>query len=67
MGARSKARKRALDVLYAADLRGHSATVRTKPATVETGHEIQVPLFINQGEKVKVDTRDSSYLGRVKA
>ncbi|WP_232676032.1 elongation factor P [Nocardioides sp. R-C-SC26] len=45
---------------------GDSATGRTKPATVETGHEIQVPLFINQGEKVKVDTRDSSYLGRVK-
>jgi elongation factor P len=47
-------------------LAGDSATGRTKPATVETGHEIQVPLFINQGEKVKVDTRDSSYLGRVK-
>src|SRR5687768_8578378 len=46
---------------------GDSATGRTKPATVETGHEIQVPLFINQGERVKVDTRDSSYLGRVKA
>ncbi|GAA4690825.1 elongation factor P [Nocardioides nanhaiensis] len=46
---------------------GDSATGRTKPATVETGHEIQVPLFINQGEKVKVDTRDSSYLGRVKS
>jgi len=46
---------------------GDSATGRTKPATLETGHEIQVPLFVNQGEKVKVDTRDSSYLGRVKA
>ncbi|CAN5321645.1 MAG: elongation factor P [Nocardioides sp.] len=45
---------------------GDSATGRTKPATVETGAEIQVPLFINQGEKVKVDTRDRSYLGRVK-
>ncbi len=45
---------------------GDSATGRTKPATLETGHEIQVPLFINQGEKVKVDTRDSSYLSRVK-
>ena len=44
-----------------------SATGRTKPATLETGHEIQVPLFINQGEKVKVDTRDSSYMGRVKS
>jgi elongation factor P len=45
---------------------GDSATGRTKPATLETGHEIQVPLFITQGERVKVDTRDSSYLGRVK-
>ena len=46
---------------------GDSATGRTKPATLETGHEIQVPLFIGQGERVKVDTRDSSYLGRVKS
>jgi elongation factor P len=48
-------------------LAGDSATGRTKPATLETGHEIHVPLFINQGEKVKVDTRDSSYMGRVKS
>ena len=48
-------------------LAGDSATGRTKPAATETGHEIQVPLFINQGEKVKVDTRDSSYMGRVKS
>src|SRR6476620_11940140 len=47
-------------------LAGDSASGRTKPATLETGHEIQVPLFINQGERIKVDTRDSSYLGRVK-
>jgi elongation factor P len=47
-------------------LAGDSATGRTKPATLETGHQIQVPLFVNQGEKVKVDTRDSTYLGRVK-
>jgi elongation factor P len=46
---------------------GDSATGRTKPATLETGHEIQVPLFVTQGERVKVDTRDSSYLGRVKS
>jgi elongation factor P len=45
---------------------GDSATGRTKPATLETGHTIQVPLFVDQGEKVRVDTRDSSYLGRVK-
>jgi elongation factor P len=46
---------------------GDSATGRTKPATLETGHQIQVPLFVGQGEKVRVDTRDSSYLGRVKS
>lgn len=46
---------------------GDSATGRTKPATLETGHEIQVPLFIEQGEKIKVDTREGgSYLSRVK-
>ena len=48
-------------------LQGDRSTGGTKPATLETGHEIQVPLFINQGEKVKVDTRDSSYMGRVKS
>ncbi|HCK78405.1 MAG TPA: elongation factor P, partial [Actinobacteria bacterium] len=37
----------------------------TKPATVETGAEIQVPLFITQGERIKIDTRDGSYLGRI--
>ncbi len=46
-------------------LQGDRSTGGTKPATVETGHTIQVPLFITTGEKVKVDTRDSSYLGRV--
>jgi len=45
---------------------GDSATGRTKPATLETGHQIQVPLFVDTGERVRVDTRDSSYLGRVK-
>jgi elongation factor P len=39
----------------------------TKPATLETGAIIQVPLFINQGEKIRVDTRDSSYYERAKA
>ncbi len=48
-------------------LQGDRSTGGTKPATLETGHQIQVPLFISTGEKVKVDTRDSSYLGRVKA
>ena len=47
-------------------LQGDRSTGGTKPAKLETGHEIQVPLFINQGERVKVDTRDSGYLGRVK-
>ena len=46
-------------------LQGDRSTGGTKPATLETGHEIQVPLFIEQGTKVKVDTRDSGYLGRV--
>ncbi len=48
-------------------LQGDRSTGGTKPATLETGHTIAVPLFITTGEKVKVDTRDSSYLGRVKA
>ncbi|WP_110241344.1 elongation factor P [Nocardioides gilvus] len=47
-------------------LQGDRSTGGTKPATLETGHVIQVPLFITSGEKVKVDTRDSGYLGRVK-
>ena len=46
-------------------LQGDRSTGVTKPATVETGAEIQVPLFLEQGTKVKVDTRDGSYLGRV--
>ena len=46
-------------------LQGDRSSAGTKPATVETGHEIQVPLFVEQGTKVKVDTRDGSYLGRV--
>ena len=45
-------------------LQGNRSNAGTKPATVETGAEIQVPLFIGEGEKVKVDTRDGSYLGR---
>ena len=46
-------------------LQGDRSSGGTKPATLETGHSINVPLFITTGEKVKVDTRDSSYLGRV--
>lgn len=43
---------------------GNTATSATKPATLETGKEIQVPLFIEQGEKVKVDTRSGAYISR---
>ena len=46
-------------------LQGDRSTGGTKPATLETGAEIQVPLFLETGTKVKVDTRDGSYLGRV--
>ena len=46
-------------------LQGDRSTGGTKPATLETGAEIQVPLFLSTGEKVKVDTRDGRYLGRV--
>ncbi|MGH3413472.1 MAG: elongation factor P [Marmoricola sp.] len=46
-------------------LQGDRSTGGTKPAELETGHTISVPLFIGTGERVKVDTRDSSYLGRV--
>ena len=45
-------------------LQGNRSNAGTKPATVETGAEIQVPLFINEGERVKVNTTDGSYLGR---
>ncbi|RBY89065.1 elongation factor P [Blastococcus sp. TBT05-19] len=46
-------------------LQGDRSTGGTKPATLETGAQIQVPLFISTGEKLKVDTRDGRYLGRV--
>jgi elongation factor P len=46
-------------------VQGDRSTGGTKPATLETGATIQVPLFITTGEKVKVDTRDGRYLGRV--
>jgi elongation factor P len=46
-------------------LQGDRSTGGTKPATLETGATIQVPLFVGTGEKVKVDTRDGRYLGRV--
>ena len=46
-------------------LQGDRSSAGTKPATLETGYEIQVPLFLESNTKVKVDTRDGSYLGRV--
>jgi len=46
-------------------LQGDRSTGGTKNATVETGYQIQVPLFLEQGTKVKVDTRTGDYLGRV--
>lgn len=48
-------------------LKGDTATNTLKPATVETGATVKVPLFINEGELIEVDTRDGSYVGRVKA
>ena len=47
-------------------VKGDTATNTLKPATLETGVEIRVPLFISEGELVQVDTRDGSYLQRVK-
>lgn len=47
-------------------VKGDTATNATKPATLETGVEVRVPLFINEGDLIQVDTRDGSYLNRVK-
>lgn len=47
-------------------LKGDTATNTLKPATVETGAEVRVPLFIETGEKIKIDTRDGSYIERAK-
>ena len=44
---------------------GNTAQGATKPATVETGAQVQVPLFVNQGDKLKIDTRTGEYLSRV--
>ena len=48
-------------------VKGDTATNTLKPATVETGATVRVPLFVNTDEFIEVDTRDGSYLGRVKA
>ncbi len=47
-------------------VQGDRSTGGTKPATLETGAEVQVPLFVETGEKIKVDPRDGRYLGRAK-
>ncbi len=46
-------------------LQGDRSSAGTKPATLETGYEIQVPLYLESNTRVKVDTRDGSFLGRV--
>lgn len=56
-----------LEVTYTEPgVKGDTATNVTKPATVETGAEVKVPLFINQGDKIKVDTATASYVERAK-
>ena len=47
-------------------LKGDTASGGSKPATIETGAVVQVPLFIGEGERIKVDTRTSNYIERVK-
>ena len=46
-------------------VKGDTATGATKPATVETGAMVMVPLFVNLGDKIKIDTRTGEYLSRV--
>ena len=59
--------KTVLEVTYTEPgLKGDTATNTLKPATVETGATVKVPLFINTGELIEIDTRDGSYVGRVK-
>jgi elongation factor P len=48
-------------------MRGDTATNTLKPATIDTGAEVRVPLFINQGDLVKIDTRTGAYIERVKS
>jgi len=57
-----------LEVTYSEPgVKGDTATNTLKPAKVETGATIMVPLFVNEGDKIKVDTRDKSYYERVKS
>jgi elongation factor P len=56
-----------LEVTYAEPgVKGNTATNATKPATVETGASVNVPLFINEGDKIKIDTATGNYMERVK-
>ena len=59
--------KTVLEVTYTEPgVKGDTATNTLKPATVESGAEVRVPLFINVGEKIELDTREGSYVGRVR-
>jgi elongation factor P len=56
-----------LEVTYSEPgVKGNTSTNATKPATVETGATVNVPLFINEGDKIKIDTSTGSYMERVK-
>lgn len=56
-----------LEITYSEPgVKGDTATNAMKPATLETGAKINVPLFVNQGDKIRVDTRTNSYVERVK-
>jgi len=56
-----------MEVIYSEPgLRGDTATNTLKPAKVQNGETIMVPLFVNTGDKIKIDTRDKSYVERVK-
>lgn len=59
--------KTVLKIVYTEPgLKGDTATNTTKPARLETGAEVRVPLFVNEGEMVEIDTRNGSYVNRVK-
>lgn len=56
-----------LEVTYAEPgVKGNTATNATKPATVETGAQVNVPLFINEGDKIRIDTATGAYIERIK-
>lgn len=56
-----------MDITYTEPgIKGDTATNATKPAKIETGAEVRVPLFINEGDRIKIDTRSGSYVERVK-